>query len=142
MLGSHCVKSWSTTQNIALSSGEAELYGIVKAAAEALGMRSLLRDLGCEMSVTVKSDSSAAIGTCSRYGLGKLKHVDVRHLWIQEKVDKREIKLVKVKGTHNPADAMTKYLGRPEIDAALWRISVVRCTGRHDIAPEVDADEK
>eukprot|EP00972_Heterocapsa_arctica_P103210 15210078-Heterocapsa_arctica.AAC.1 len=33
MHGSHCIRSWSTTQSvIALSSGEAELYGIVKGA--------------------------------------------------------------------------------------------------------------
>ena len=31
MLGSHMVKSWSTTQaNVALSSGEAEFYGLVR----------------------------------------------------------------------------------------------------------------
>ena len=37
--GTHLVKHWSTTQKTtALSSGEAELYGVVKGASEALGL--------------------------------------------------------------------------------------------------------
>ena len=39
MLGSHLIKSWSSTQDIvALSSGEAEYYGIVKGAAQGFGI--------------------------------------------------------------------------------------------------------
>ena len=42
MLGSHQVKGWSTTQGvIALSSGEAEYYGMVKRGSIGLGMRSM-----------------------------------------------------------------------------------------------------
>ena len=38
MLGGHLIKSWSSTQpSISLSSGEAEYYGVVKAAGIALG---------------------------------------------------------------------------------------------------------
>ena len=41
------VKHWSTTQKaITLSSGEAELGGVVKAASEALGLQSVAHDLG------------------------------------------------------------------------------------------------
>ena len=47
MFGSHCIKTYSQTQEtIALSSGESEFYGIVKAAAMGLGMRGLMEDLG------------------------------------------------------------------------------------------------
>eukprot|EP00969_Alexandrium_andersonii_P074680 3294522-Alexandrium_andersonii.AAC.1 len=39
MWGAHTIKHWSTTQKtIALSSGEAELAGIVKGAAEGMGL--------------------------------------------------------------------------------------------------------
>ena len=38
MIGKHCIRSWSTTQSvIALSSGEAEYYGVVKGASVLLG---------------------------------------------------------------------------------------------------------
>ena len=47
MLGKHVLKTWSTTQpTVSLSSGEAEFYGVVKAAGLALGQQSLLNDLG------------------------------------------------------------------------------------------------
>jgi hypothetical protein len=47
MWGGHCLKSWSSTQDvIALSSGEAEYYAIVKGVSQALGMKQLLNNLG------------------------------------------------------------------------------------------------
>ena len=76
MFGSHVIKTWFSTQpSISLSSGEAEYYGVVKAAGLALGQQSLMRDLGISARVRVWTDSSAAIGICGRSGLGKLRHV-------------------------------------------------------------------
>ena len=46
MLGKHLIKSWAITQTvIALSSGEAEYYGIAKGACEGLGLVGLIEDL-------------------------------------------------------------------------------------------------
>ena len=54
MHGSHLIKHWSTTQTtVALSSGEAELTGIVKGAAQGLGLQSLAADLGMTRAVHV-----------------------------------------------------------------------------------------
>ena len=51
MRGAHLLKHWATTQKaITLSSGEAELTGVVKGVAEGLGMQSLLQDLGESLS--------------------------------------------------------------------------------------------
>ena len=45
-LGKHTIRGWSNTQKvIALSSGEAEYYGIVRGISEALGTRSLMEDM-------------------------------------------------------------------------------------------------
>ena len=47
MLGKHVIRTWSATQRvIALSSGEAEFYGMVKGGAEAMGSKSILADFG------------------------------------------------------------------------------------------------
>ena len=47
LIGGHLLKSYSRTQsNIALSSAEAELYSFATAASEALGLKSMSRDLG------------------------------------------------------------------------------------------------
>ena len=110
MLGSHTIKHWSSTQTgISLSSGEAEFNGVVRGAGQALGYQSLLRDLGVELPVRLWTDSSAAIGICSRQGLGKVRHLDTYTLWVQQAVRTGRIHLKKVKGDLNPADVFTKH---------------------------------
>ena len=111
MLGSHLIKSWSSTQpSISLSSGEAEYYGAVKAMGMAFGHQSLLADMGNTARVRVWTDSIAAVRICGRTGLGKLRHVQTHTLWFQERVRSGAIELRKVSGLVNPADLFTKYL--------------------------------
>jgi hypothetical protein len=107
--GGGLLKTWSRTQGcIALSSGEAEFYAAIKGSAEGLGIRSLLADMGQAVEVEVIQDSTAAKGTASRLGIGKVKHLDVGWLWIQEAVRKGEVVLRKINGKVNPADVLTK----------------------------------
>jgi hypothetical protein len=77
MLGNHIVKSWATTQTvIALSSGEAEYYGVTKGACEGLGMIGLIEDmLNFRYKIELSTDSSAAKGISTRKGVGKVKHL-------------------------------------------------------------------
>ena len=111
VLGSHILKTWSSTQpTISLSSGEAEFYGVVRASGAALGQQSLFRDLGVELQVCVWTDSTAAVGISTRQGLGKLRHIDTHTLWIQERVRNKSLKLRKVRGDCNPADLLTKHM--------------------------------
>ena len=56
-------------------------------------MQSLLRDLGWEVEVGVWTDSSTAKGVAARRGLGKLRHVELRYLWVQEVVRMGRIRL-------------------------------------------------
>ena len=94
MLGRHTIKHWSSTQpNVALSSGEAEFYGVVHGAGHGLGYQALLADLGVAVPLRVWTDSSAALGICSRQGLGKLRHLDTHTLWVQQAVRSRRVEL-------------------------------------------------
>ena len=88
MWGSHVLKTWSTSQStLALSSGEAELYAMTKAATQISGIISLAKDFGITVIGTVRSDSNAAIGITHRTGLGgRCRHIKVQYLWIQERV--------------------------------------------------------
>eukprot|EP00969_Alexandrium_andersonii_P324069 14318614-Alexandrium_andersonii.AAC.1 len=62
MPGAHAVKHGPTTQKIiARSSGEAELAGIGKGAAEGMGIASIAMDLGFSAGLRVYADRSAAI---------------------------------------------------------------------------------
>ena len=75
------VKTWSSTQaTVAQSSGEAEYYALVRAAAEGLGMQSIMRELGWDAKVRIWADSSAAKSIASRIGLGKVRHMEVKFL--------------------------------------------------------------
>ena len=87
MLGGHLIKSWCSTQSVvSLSSGEAEYYSIVKGASIGLGLRSMLGDFGVEVAIRVNTDASAAKGMANRRGLGKVRHIAVNQLWIQDRV--------------------------------------------------------
>ena len=138
MIGGHLRKSWSATQTtVALSSGEAELSGLVKGAAQAIGLQSVANDLGTNWSIMLKSDATAAIGMCRRRGLGKVRHLAVADLWIQDKVKNKELKLEKVLGLDNPADLLTKYLDSPAQDKHVQRIGLVSENGRAASAPKL-----
>ena len=90
-LGDHCIKMWSSTQkSVALSSGEAEYYALVKDVSIAMGVCSMLSDFGITIDrrLFLSTDSSAAKGICDRRGLGKVRHIDVNMLWIQDRVQR------------------------------------------------------
>ncbi len=102
LLGSHLLKHWASTQKrITLSSGEAELGAVVRGFTEALGIQSYARDLGAEFELEVHADSSAAIGICRRSGIGKVRHLAVMQLWVQELVSDGRCRWFKVLGTDN-----------------------------------------
>ncbi len=137
LLGRHTIKHWSSTQaNVALSSGEAEFNGVVRAGGQGLGFQALLRDCGVEAPLRVWTDSSAAIGICTRQGLGKLRHLDTHTLWIQQAVRSKRIDLRKVLGDENPADLLTKHsLSRERL---LKLVTLYDCefqNGRAESAP-------
>jgi hypothetical protein len=137
MRGAHLIKHWSVTQKaVTLSSGEAELCGIVKGTAEALGIQSLGRDLGVEMEVSIHTDSSAAAGICRRSGIGRVRHLAVGQLWVQEGLRRGDFRLYKVAGAENPADLLTKHLPCEAIGRHLETMSVSQQEGRAETAPE------
>ena len=136
MHGQHCIKFWSSTQAIiALSSGEAEYYGVVKAASVGLGCKAMFMDIGIRLAVYVHTDAEAAKGIASRTGLGRLRHIAVHYLWVQERVKNGDISLKKVKGTCNPADLLTKYLDASKIKTYMDTIHLHYQKGRAASTP-------
>jgi hypothetical protein len=136
MLNNHPLKHWSSTQGvIALSSGEAEYYAIVKGASQAFGIASMLADVGVTCKVIVKSDASAAKGIASRSGLGKVRHIDVSQLWVQDKVRSKDMIIEKVKTFNNLADIFTKYVGCDTIVRHVKGLYGAIELGRHALMP-------
>ncbi len=139
MLGRHAVKHWSSTQtSIALSSGEAEFAGVIRGSGQGLGYQALLKDLGVTLPLRVWTDSSAAIGICTRQGLGKLRHLDTHTLWIQQAVRTGRVDLRKVLGESNPADLLTKHsLSRQRLDNLVTLFGCRHSGGRAESAPQI-----
>jgi hypothetical protein len=136
--GRHLLMAWSATQGVvALSSGEAELYAMVKGAANTLGLISLLNDFGRKVDGKISCDASAAIGMVNRTGVGKLRHVRVQYLWLQGKVRGRELEVAKVRGDDNPADLLTKNVGAELIARHCKAIGVERLNTRAESAPQL-----
>ena len=130
------LKHWSSTQQtVALSSGEAELKGIVKGAAEGIGMQNIAKDLSIYYDIHLYIDSSAAMGMDARKGMGKVRHVEVSELWIQDAVRNKVLTVNKVKGDDNPADILTKYIEQGKIHQHCHGMRLVPDCGRPDSAP-------
>jgi len=141
MFGSHAIKHWSTTQSvIALSSGEAEYYGCVRAGSIAIGIQSLLLDLGVKKDrLKIKTDASVAQSLASRRGLGGTKHIEVNQLWLQEKVNDGKIEIEKVRTDDNLADALTKYKEQASIEKHMKGTKQTSEKGRHEIMPKLSS---
>jgi hypothetical protein len=123
MVGDHCIKKWSASQGaIASSSAEAEFYATIEALTRAKGLIALARELGFEELsnvVHLGTDSSAAKSFVGRTGLGKMRHIEIRELWLQKEVKEGKVLVHKVLGTENPADLMIKILTIGEIEYRL-----------------------
>ena len=108
-----------TQATVALSSCEAELYAANAAIAEGLFLvrvcTFLCGDQKDENSGEVKMklhvDSSAAMGTIQRAGFGRMKHLQIRHLFLQDLLRMKVFSLHKISTKMNPADLGTKKLG-------------------------------
>eukprot|EP00973_Karenia_brevis_P042981 5950295-Karenia_brevis.AAC.1 len=55
---------------------------------------------------------------------GKMRHLEIRDLWIQKEVQDGKLVVSKVPGEENPADVMTKVLGCKEIKSRLEMMSM------------------
>ena len=115
--GSHLIKSYSQTQTtVWISSAEAELGGIVKAAAQGMGIQSMAKDLCISLTLEIQSDAAAAIGVCRRRGLGRIRHLHVADLWVQDKLKTNAFTLTKAPGKENCSDALTKHVDLKTLD--------------------------
>ena len=106
------LESTSKTQTVpALSSGEAELISMNDAGKEAKFLQQMLEEIeGHEVPTILYCDSSAAIGRAKRMGVGKIRHLELRELWIQEQVAQKKLQVEKIQSSDNDADIFTKQI--------------------------------
>ena len=109
MLGNGTVSTYCKGQAvIALSSGEAEYYGLVRATSHMLGLQSVLLDWRWKFKAHVWMDATTGIAIGSRRGLGRVKHIDTVFLWVQAMVTEGKVTLGKNPTKEMLADFLTK----------------------------------
>eukprot|EP00973_Karenia_brevis_P042618 5898381-Karenia_brevis.AAC.1 len=102
---------------------------MVEGVTRAKGLVSLAKELGCEELLHVlklSTDSSAAKSFLRRRGLGKMRHLEIRDLWLQKEVYHGKLVVEKVPGEENRADLMTKVLSVKDIESRMSSMSIER----------------
>ena len=105
----------NTEDQVAMASGEAELYAAADTLKLALHTHYVAQELHLRIQnvIVMKVDATAAIGKIQGpRGGGKMKHIDLRQAWIRQLMDRGIVNVVKVDGTENRADFFTKVLGK------------------------------
>ena len=107
-LGGHLLHfSRKIHKSIALSSGETELSAQVGGLTHALGVKNLF----VTFSLRSCCDSSAARSVPSRLVTGKLRHQQLKHLWVQEEVARGEVEIQWISRQHElRPDILKQYL--------------------------------
>jgi len=141
-LGWHTIRSWSSTQaTVAMSSAEAELFSLTKGASTTFGLMSVAQDLGMSLGARVHSDASAALAIAQRQGLGRLRHLRVQYLWVQERIRRKDLSVHKVNGKQNPADLLTKHLPVNELKLHSKTLGFRMSNTRSTVAPKLNRGE-
>ena len=115
-----------------MSVAESEFYTGVKGGSILLGAKSVVIDFGENVAQCVLvTDSSSAKSIMERRGAGRIRHLHCLMLWLQERVDSREIYIEKRKGEDNTADIGTKAVTAPVLRKRLKTLKMERRDGRH-----------
>jgi hypothetical protein len=101
--------------SVTLSSTEAEYVGAGETAQQMLFAWRIVESIGLtvRLPMILCADNTGSIQLANNWtSSGRTKHIDVRHHFLRELVERGIIKLVFVKTDENTADMFTKNLGR------------------------------
>ena len=114
----YCVKGYSRLQSVvALSSAEAELFAIAEAAKEIAGLGQLIEHIWGQLAkpLAIYTDSASARQIAGMEGfLRRMRHVDLRLCFVQDRVHEGELVINGVSGLENVSDLLTKNLNRQQ----------------------------
>ena len=128
--GFYVFGSSRTQRTVSLSSCEAELHGMVSALADGIYIRRCLSFLtGADVSHYLLIDSSSARQLASKQGVGKVRHLDGKILWIQQHVLSGDVFLQQLPTAWNVADLCTKALPQQRVKVLLHELGVCRDNG-------------
>lgn len=108
--------SWASTKQktVALSSAEAEYMGLTESCKEGIFIKNILNELGQTIPyVRIFNDSQAAQKIAENdLTNNRTKHIDIRHHFIRDLVESKQISLTYLRSDEMLADVLTKALGK------------------------------
>ncbi|GJW62273.1 retrovirus-related pol polyprotein from transposon TNT 1-94 [Tanacetum coccineum] len=120
--------SWSSKKqkSTAISTTEAEYIAMSGCCAQILWMRSQLTDYGFVFNkIPLYCDNRSAIALCcNNVQHSRSKHIDIRHHFIREQVEKGVVELYFVTTDYQLADIFTKALPRERFEFILPRLGM------------------
>jgi hypothetical protein len=119
--------SWSSKrqQTVAASSTEAEYMALFSTTQEAIYLRAILDKLGFvqEQPTTIHQDNQSSITIANSNATSrKMKHIDVKYHFSQERIQSGEIKLEYVNTQNMIADCLTKAIGGQALERSIKKI--------------------
>ncbi|HIG87931.1 MAG TPA: transposon Pol polyprotein, partial [Planctomycetes bacterium] len=119
---------------IAQSSGEAEIYAAAGGTSTGMLMKTVLEFMGFQIGKPrLRVDSKAAKSMAQRYGVGMVRHLEVKILWIQQLCKDKRLSVYKIDGNTNIADLGTKVLAKARIEDLMSRAGLMRLDERNDV---------
>ncbi|CAE7034980.1 unnamed protein product [Symbiodinium sp. CCMP2592] len=131
-LNSCCVYTSCKSQRcVSLSSAESEFYALVSAACDGIYLKRVLEYLlELPVDLLMRTDNSSCRQISLKQGVSKIRHLDGRFLWIQEKTADRTLRVQPVDGRRNPSDLGTKVpCSGSRLRALLCMHDFVCCAG-------------
>nr|GEV62588.1 retrovirus-related Pol polyprotein from transposon TNT 1-94 [Tanacetum cinerariifolium] len=120
--------SWSSMKqkSTAIFTTEAEYIALSRCCTQILWMRSQLTDNGFVFNkIPLYCDNRSAIALyCNNVQHSRSKHIDIRHHFIREKVEKGVVELYFVMMDYQLADIITKALPRERFEFLLSRLGI------------------
>ena len=117
MWGGCLLYSYTRRQTVvAQSSAEAELYATASGVSEGILLRKVLEFVGHTVGLRAITDSSANNAVSHRLGVGKIRHLETKVLWLQDLVYDGRLVMSWIKGQQNQADLGTKVLQKRRIE--------------------------
>nr|GEX92808.1 copia protein [Tanacetum cinerariifolium] len=120
--------SWSSKkqQSTAISTTEAEYISMSGCCAQILWMRSQLTDYGFDFNrIPLYCDNRSAIALCCNNAQhSRSKHIDIRHYFIRDQVERGVVELYFVSTNYQLADIFTKALPRQRFEFILSHLGM------------------
>ena len=83
-------------------------------------------EMGTMFPLRMFTDSSAARGIIQREGAGRVKHLDIKTLWMQERETAGDLSIHKVPRAQIFSDLLTHHYTDPEADNHFYGMSCIR----------------